>query len=408
MIRHVFKLVWNRKRANVLIMSEILVSFLVLCVVVTTVVYFFVNWQKPLGFDFRDVLEIHARFNWHLQDEEGKKAFLARLQRIEEELRGMEAIESAGLGGNIPYSGNTSSWQMVVHDRTVEVQWSTVSPEFYDVLRLDLVTGRWLEPGDEMFDWSPIIVNRDLARDLFGSVNPLGESLPRFEEDGTPRERKEDETDYRVVGVVSDFRRQGELSNGPYVAFNIMDFDEPDQWPPSRFLVRLRPGTAASVEDAISRRLHALAPDWTFTLERLDEKRSERLRAQLMSLLLQAVIAGFLLIMVGLGLMGVLWQNVARRTRELGLRRALGATSQGVRLQILGELLALTTIAALLGSVLFLQAAVLGIAGFVGWKVYLLGLVASLGILYYLVVLCGLYPSWLATRVHPARALQYE
>jgi len=79
-----------------------------------------------------------------------------------------------------------------------------------------------------------------------------------------------------------------------------------------------------------------------------------------------------------------------------------------VRLQILGELLALTTLAVLLGALVFLQAPLLGIAGWVGWQVYAVGIVGSLLILYTLVVLCGLYPSWLATRVHPAEALHYE
>ena len=70
--------------------------------------------------------------------------------------------------------------------------------------------------------------------------------------------------------------------------------------------------------------------------------------------------------------------------------------------------IALTTVAVILGALLFMQAPLLGIASWVSWKVYALGLVASLAILYYLVVLCGLYPSWLATRILPARALQYE
>ena len=50
MIRHLFKLIWNRKRTNVLMMTEIFVSFLVLFAVLSLAVYMFDNWRRPIGF----------------------------------------------------------------------------------------------------------------------------------------------------------------------------------------------------------------------------------------------------------------------------------------------------------------------------------------------------------------------
>lgn len=408
MIRHVFKLVWNRKRTNALIITEILVSFIVLCIVVTTVTYYLMNWRRPLGFDYDDVVEVQARFTWGSQNDEARAAILDRLRRIESELRTIDGVEQVALAENTPYSGSTSSWQFEGRGRTFDIVWGAVRPELREVLRLDVASGRWLKDADLALDWVPIVINRRLARDMFGTESPLGQPMPRFEEDGTPRERKEDESDFRVVGVLSDYRRDGELSDSPYAAFTTFDFGKKQQWPGRMFLIRLRPGTSATIEEDFSRRLHTLAPDWQFDFEWLPERRQEKLRQRWLTVGLGGTIAGFLLVMVGMGLMGVLWQNVTRRTRELGLRRALGATAPGVRFQVLAELLALTTIAAVLGGFVFLQAPVLGIASWVSWKVYALGLVASLAILYYLVVLCGLYPSWLATRIHPARALQYE
>jgi putative ABC transport system permease protein len=129
---------------------------------------------------------------------------------------------------------------------------------------------------------------------------------------------------------------------------------------------------------------------------------------RLLPVAIAGTIGGFLLLMVGFGLVGVLWHSVTRRTPEIGLRRALGATGDGVRKQIVGELLAVTTIAVLVGTVLFLQLPILGAFGIVGWRIYLYGLVAATAVLYCFVMVCGLYPGWMATRVHPARALQYE
>ena len=62
------------------------------------------------------------------------------------------------------------------------------------------------------------------------------------------------------------------------------------------------------------------------------------------------VVAGFLMLMVALGLTGVLWQNVTQRTREIGLRRAKGATARRIHRQILGELLVMTTLALAAGA----------------------------------------------------------
>ena len=85
-----------------------------------------------------------------------------------------------------------------------------------------------------------------------------------------------------------------------------------------------------------------------------------------------------------------------------------GASVWGVRGQILAELWALTTIAVAIGSLIFLQFPLFGANFGAGWPVFLVGLTAATVLLYCFVTVCGLYPTWLATRVQPAIALQYE
>ena len=79
-----------------------------------------------------------------------------------------------------------------------------------------------------------------------------------------------------------------------------------------------------------------------------------------------------------------------------------------IRGQILGELLALTTVAVALGTAIFVQFPLLQVVSEVSAGVYAVALLLALAVLYSFVILCGLYPSWLATRIQPARALQYE
>jgi len=120
------------------------------------------------------------------------------------------------------------------------------------------------------------------------------------------------------------------------------------------------------------------------------------------------VVAAFLMLMVGLGLVGVVWQNVTQRTTEIGLRRALGGTATAIYTQVLGELVVITSVGLLLGTGLVVQLPLLGVMTFVGTRVFLVGLGTSLALIYLLTLLCGLYPSMLASKIQPAEALHYE
>jgi putative ABC transport system permease protein len=140
----------------------------------------------------------------------------------------------------------------------------------------------------------------------------------------------------------------------------------------------------------------------------LAKTRRSMMRLRLVPMLSAALIAGFMLIMVALGMVGVLWQSVARRRREIGLRRALGATGHGVSLQVLGELLVVTTAGLLLGAALAVQFPLLGAIGWVSNGVYAVAMALAALTIYGLTVVSALYPSWLATQVQPAEALHYE
>jgi putative ABC transport system permease protein len=161
-------------------------------------------------------------------------------------------------------------------------------------------------------------------------------------------------------------------------------------------------------EEKLATRLQAVAKGWSFEIKPATELRDEAFQRRLIPIIAVGVIAAFLMIMVALGLTGVLWQNVAQRTKEIGLRRAKGATARHIYQQILGELLVITSVALLIGVAVVVQFPLLDLIGFISSEVYAASIVISLAVIYALTIVCGLYPSWMATKVQPAEALHYE
>jgi putative ABC transport system permease protein len=104
----------------------------------------------------------------------------------------------------------------------------------------------------------------------------------------------------------------------------------------------------------------------------------------------------------------VLWQNLLQRTRELGLRRAAGASRSAVHRQVVYEQVILTSFGVLLGALVAIQIPILDLIGFIRPQVFAAGLCFAMAAIYLLSVLCAVYPSTLASRVQPAEALRYE
>src|SRR5262249_4512396 len=159
---------------------------------------------------------------------------------------------------------------------------------------------------DDSATVEPVVINERFARALFGDEDPLGQTI------------SEGDTDrMRVIGVVSEYKRNGQYSNGGYIVFKRAKLGDPKRRPPPRFVARTRPGTPADFEAKLARTLEATSPDWSFDVKPLPDLRDQWDRALLTPLVIVGLIAGFLMLMVGLGLMGVLWQSVTNRTQEI-------------------------------------------------------------------------------------------
>lgn len=421
MLNHIFKLIWNRRKENTLTVIQIIAAFIVLALLLTQAIQYLRNYQKPLGFAYKNVWAVNidtktSRFDWSRENAE-------KLATIYREVKSFQEVENVAGSQMLPFL----QWNWTSGDSTVGkfiiVEREFATDEYAETMKLNLTQGRWFEKSDDALSYTPAVINERLAKAYFGDENPIGKRIfPRFpkgdeESKGEPMlNRHEARREERVVGVVSDFRKFGDLSNPLYFAFRrTAESDSLMTQPPRSMLIKVNDaGMTAAFEEKLVRRLEQLAPEWSFKVSSLEVLREKHLKETLTPLVSFAIIGGFLIMMVALGLVGVVWQNVTRRTREIGLRRAIGSTAAVIYAQVLGEQLAITTLAVTLGTVLFIQVPLLNLTEVVGWSLviqlenYLIGLGAAIGVVYVIALLCALYPSNLATRVAPVEALRYE
>jgi putative ABC transport system permease protein len=442
MALHLLKLIWNRKRANFLIVTEILLSFLVLAGVTTVAVHYWRNYQSPLGFSYERIWDVVVRVPRGIDSTpEVERERLARFARLVDAVAQMPEVESVS-HLQLPTFRN---WQWnsditLPDKRRVEFNGNRGGDELATTLSMPVVDGRWFSREDSGQNWDAVVLNASMAREVFGTEQASGKMMPRGDGPGRPGDGPP-QRPQRVVGVIQDFRQFGEYSTPANYMFVRNDIVAAAEAPapaagsteaaaaaaeaakpgaardpnrvhaelPNAIVIRVRPGVTAAFEEQLVKTLQAMAPDWSFGMKPTEDVRTEYLRNNYLTpLAIMGMVAGFLLLMVALGLSGVMWQNVTQRIRELGLRRAKGADRARIKRQIFMEIALMTCIAILLGAALLAQVPMLGWLGPVPPGLYATSLVLAGGLLFLLTSFCGWYPSLLATRIPPAEALRYE
>ncbi len=388
MIRHLCKIVWNRKRANGLTALQIFISFLLLFVTLSLALDKSANYRRPLGFSYEDrwVVNFHPD---RLMQPEGEGP--VSREQIYLALEGFDWIESVSSSDYValPFAFGFQS-QFRVDGRFVSN--GVVSDEFHKTLGIELVSGRWFGEEDAALDWDPVVITRPLAEALFGDEDPLGQQIEEWEG-----------YQGRIVGVVSDYRRGGEFSSPGFFVFQRLGEEERRQ----NFLVKVRPGTPLAAQERIERRLRAMAPGYETGITTLAEHRAAAFKLTLVPLFALGVVSALVLGMVALSLSGVLWQRATLRVEEIGLRRALGGSAVGIFVQLTGEMLLVASAGVLAAVLLIVQLPLLDLLDY-GRGIFALGLVLSALVVYGLVVACSLYPGRLACRIRPAEALHSE
>jgi len=328
-------------------------------------------------------------------------------------LEALPDVEAAGFVNRLPLLGGDNTHMTAYGDPTREADFVSmrfITPGYFAATGVPLVSGRWLDATDFEGRTTSVVINETLARELFGSENPVGRRLESF-----PDPRGEGLV---IVGLC------GDVAGG-----------RPDRPPPPAFYIPLESvlrvwgaePQSASVQWIVSALVrtagdpHRLTPAVRAAVASLDpqlpiyqvrtlrEIASERLGVRRFAMSLFGVFAGLALLLGAVGIYGVMSFTVAQRATEMGMRLALGATrgsvlrmvlAQGTRVTSLGVALGL---AGALASARVLRNLLFEVSPLDPWTY---GVVAA--VLALVSVAATLLPALRATRVDPMASIRRE
>jgi len=273
-----------------------------------------------------------------------------------------------------------------------------VGPDYFGTIQQPLVAGREFTMKDAATAPRVAIINETMARYFFGTSNPLGRHLGWGRDSGTPIE---------IVGVARD-SKMATLRQEPK-RFVYIPYAQETELGEMTFYVRAR-GEATSLTASIRDAARHVDPNLPlFNLKAMTTVVDESLFVERMVAALSLAFGGLATLLAAIGLYGVMSYSVARRTREIGIRMALGAERASVLWLVLREVSLMVSLGVAIGVPLTLV-----LSHLVQSQLFELSshdptaLFASATILATVALLAGYLPARRATRVDPMVALRYE
>ena len=360
--------------------------------------------QQPIGFDTRGVLT--ARIALPAAQYGSVDAARAAYRQVLETLQASPGVKFAALDSQAPLVGGGGSNGLFVEGKDDLIQSAShfVSPGYFSVVNARLKAGRSFTDGETRHTPFVMIINDTLARTAFGDADPIGKRISCCEGGpGQPHWKT-------VIGVVNDIKSQGPAQpNRPefYLPINQIP-DAAWTWTGRSFVLLTRGDDTAAMTTAIRNAVKSV--DRTLPVYRIwtMEEGLRRIMAQArFNTLLMSLLASTGLILAALGIYSVIAWLVAQRTREIGVRIALGASKRDVIRMM---------------SVHGLKPVVIGlIAGFAGAiaatrllqnQLFQIGprdpltLIGTAVMLFIVAVAAAALPAWRATLIDPAAALR--
>jgi predicted permease len=355
------------------------------------------------GFEVANLLSFSLNPTLNGYDAQRAKLFFKELQN---KLAGLPGVKSAALCIVAPL--NFDEW-----DSTVSVEGYTpkpgedmqawqnyVSPHYFETFRIPLYAGRDFTDRDSLGAPKTVIINEKFAHHYFGNRNPIGRHLGMGGDPGT-------KLDMEIIGVVRDTRYQTMRQEPPPQIFQ--PYLQNDWSTQMTAYVRTGLGSA-QIFPLLRSTVQKMDPNLpVYDMKTEESQRDDVLAVERLAATLSTAFGVLATLLAAIGLYGVMAFLVARRTREIGVRMALGAEAADVIWIVLREVLVLVGIGIAIGLPAALAVSRLLRSQLYGISpsdpVSICSAVVGIALI---AVVSGYLPARRATRVDPVSALRYE
>jgi len=333
----------QRQRARaILVIAQVALAVLLLAAAGLTLKSFWRSQQVPLGFSPRGVLTMSIALPPSRYDSPEK--IVRFYDQLVEKVRWLPGVSAAAICNNAPFDHHEwdSSFHITGtppdppgHEPTSEM--AIVSPDYFRALGMSILRGRDFGSEDVSDRPGTVVIDELAAQKFFPGTDPIGKQI---DDPVTISEPNQNGVPLTIIGIVPHTRNNApgekdDTRNLPMMYFSASQFAKDEE----NLIIRAKAGfNPHSLISPIKDQIATLDRDQAVSdVATVEENIDDSLASQRLTMTLLGVFAGLAMILASIGLYGVMALIVTQRTRELGIRFALGASRGDVMRLVLGQ-----------------------------------------------------------------------